>query len=145
MKLLRPSGCLILISLLLTVACGQNRGDNAPTTSTPVPIPPPYTALTNPLLAEAAVLTHGAELYTLYCATCHGDTGQGDGPGAVNLNPQPAPLAQTGQRVSDAYLFWRISDGGQVEPFNSAMPPWRFSLSESDRWSLVHYLRSLGM
>jgi len=37
----------------------------------------------------AAVLTHGARAYELYCRACHGDHGDGKGPSASGLQPPP--------------------------------------------------------
>jgi len=37
----------------------------------------------------AAVLTHGARAFELYCRACHGDKGDGKGPSAPGLRPPP--------------------------------------------------------
>ena len=108
------------------------------------PIPDDYADLSSPVEATEESLTHGGELFTTYCATCHGDGGMGDGPAAANLDPVPAPIAHTSQMMGDNYLFWRISEGGQGDPFNSAMPAWGAALSEQDRWDLINYMRALG-
>jgi mono/diheme cytochrome c family protein len=47
--------------------------------------------------------------------------------------------------LSDGYLFWRASEGGTFEPFNSAMPPWKDVLSENERWQVITFLRSLSV
>lgn len=71
------------------------------------------------------------------CNACHGDTGKGDGPGAAALNPKPADwTAKAVQDQTESCLFWKITTG------RGAMVPWA-SLSETERWSLVHYIRSL--
>lgn len=46
--------------------------------------------------------------------------------------------------LSDDYLFYRISEGGNVAPFNSAMPAWKEILTETERWDVINYTRSLG-
>jgi hypothetical protein len=46
--------------------------------------------------------------------------------------------------MGDSYLFWRISEGGAMEPFNSAMPAWKDVLDEEARWNVIHYIRALG-
>ncbi len=43
----------------------------------------------NPLAADAAALAAGRDLYASNCATCHGDAGRGDGPGAGQADPPP--------------------------------------------------------
>jgi hypothetical protein len=44
--------------------------------------------------------------------------------------------------MSDAYLFWRISDGGAQ--FSTAMPAWKDALDEQTRWDLINYVQALG-
>jgi mono/diheme cytochrome c family protein len=107
------------------------------------PIPPEYADLTNPIPADAASLARGQALYQANCATCHGDEGQGDGPAAAGMDPPPAPIAHTAQMLSDAYLFYRLSAGGDMAPFNSAMPAFEDSLDEHERWDVINYVRSL--
>lgn len=46
--------------------------------------------------------------------------------------------------LSDTYIFWRITEGGLDEPFNSAMPPWETVFNEEQRWQLVNFVRSLS-
>ena len=75
---------------------------------------------------------------------CHGETGLGDGVAAAGLNPAPPSIAMTSQMLGDDYMFWRISEGGAMEPFNSAMPTWKAVLSEDQRWDVINYVRSLG-
>lgn len=108
------------------------------------PIPAEYAGLTNPIPADEESLARGAETYANLCATCHGDGGMGDGPAGVSLDPVPAPIAHTSQMLGDDYLFWRISEGGAMEPFNSAMIAWKDSLDENARWDVINYIRALG-
>ena len=107
-------------------------------------IPPEYAGLENPIPANTASLARGQAFYEANCAACHGDEGRGNGPAAAGLDPQPAPIAQTSQMLSDAYLFYRISEGGEMAPFNSAMPAFKESLDESQRWDVINYVRSLN-
>jgi len=107
-------------------------------------IPAEYNGLENPVPADEASLARGAEIYEAQCTTCHGDEGMGDGPGAAGLDPAPAPLSQTGRMLADAYLFWRISEGGAMAPFNSAMPTWKASLDEEARWDVINYVRVMS-
>jgi mono/diheme cytochrome c family protein len=108
------------------------------------PIPEVYAELANPVTADDASLERGAELYTIHCASCHGDGAMGDGPAAAGLDPAPVPIAHTSQMMSDSYLFWRVSEGGTLEPFNSAMPSWKGVLDEQARWDVINYMRALG-
>jgi mono/diheme cytochrome c family protein len=108
------------------------------------PIPDEYAGLSNPVTADEASLQRGAQVYTTHCAACHGDGGMGDGPAGAGLDPAPAPIAHTSQMMGDSYLFWRIREGGAMEPFNSAMPTWKGTLDEQARWDVINYVRALG-
>lgn len=108
------------------------------------PIPQEYVGQISPIAADEASLARGEETYTLLCASCHGDGGMGDGPAGAALDPAPAPIAHTSQMMGDDYLFWRISEGGAMEPFNSLMPGWKGSLDEQARWDVINYVRALG-
>lgn len=107
--------------------------------------PDEFASLTNPFAEDAAAIEKGQETFLSICSTCHGEQGLGDGPAAEALDPKPATLAdqQMMMELSDGYLFWRISKGGQMEPFNSAMPAWETGLSQEQRWQLVSFLRTL--
>ncbi len=109
-------------------------------------LPAEYEGLTNPLAGDEAAVAAGAELYSINCATCHGDEGEGDGPAAAGLDPMPASLADVDMMstMEDAYIFWRITEGGAMEPFNSAMPAWGEAFSEDEIWQLVTFVRTLG-
>ncbi len=44
--------------------------------------------------------------------------------------------------VVEAYAFWRVSEGGPglppvATPWDSAMPVWKFDLTEEDRWKVL--------
>jgi mono/diheme cytochrome c family protein len=91
-------------------------------------IPEVYAGLSNPTAADAELLERGVAIYASSCAVCHGDGGMGDGPGAVNLDPPVSAIAHTSQMLSDAYLFWRTSEGGQGNPLYSTMPTWKETL-----------------
>jgi mono/diheme cytochrome c family protein len=108
------------------------------------PIPAEYASLISPVEATEESVERGGEIYVTNCATCHGDGGMGDGPTGANLDPVPAPIAHTSQMMGDNYLFWRISEGGAMAPFNSAMPAWKDVLDEEQRWDVSNYVRALG-
>jgi mono/diheme cytochrome c family protein len=105
-------------------------------------VPEEFAGLKNPILANDESLARGEEIYITHCATCHGDYGNGDGPGGASLDPAPAPIAHTSQMMSDAYLFWRITEGGI--PFETGMLPYRDILDEQGRWDVINYVRALG-
>src|SRR3989449_602767 len=94
--------------------------------------------------ADAAMIAGGREIYTTRCAVCHGDSGDGKGPAALALPLKPANFRDKDgvAEMRDNYWFWRVSEGGQVEPFKSegsAMPPWKGQLSVEERWAVMAY------
>jgi cbb3-type cytochrome oxidase cytochrome c subunit len=78
-----------------------------------------------PKLASVETPARGHEVYLHNCASCHGQGGEGDGPGAAGLHPRPANLAEheyTLDRLS--FALWNGIAG-------TAMPAWR-DLSAQD-------------
>lgn len=108
------------------------------------PIPEGYAGMTNPIPASETSLRKGQSLFTVNCSPCHGDAGLGDGVASPVLTPQPAPVALTSRMMNDDYLFWRISEGGLMPPFNSAMPAWKTAFSVDEIWDLINHIRSLS-
>ncbi len=107
-------------------------------------IPEEYAGLSNPIAADDDSLARGMEIYATNCASCHGDGGMGDGPAGTGLDPVPAAIAHTSQMLGDDYLYWRVSDGGTMEPFNSSMIAWKGVLDEQARWDVINYVQALG-
>ncbi len=105
-------------------------------------IPAEFAGLTSPIAADDTSLARGQAAYELYCVSCHGLSGMGDGVAAATLDPVPAPVARTSQMLGDDYLFWRISEGGMH--LATAMPAWQGALDEGVRWDLINYMRALG-
>ena len=100
--------------------------------------------LAPPAWTDPAVLTRGKAIYSVRCAVCHGDSGDGKGPAAANLPLKPPDLrdARMIQEMTPSYWFWRVSEGGFVEPFRSKgsiMPAWKDVLSVEERWAVIAY------
>lgn len=145
---------MLLAGMGLFAACTANPSNSSSGTAARVdmagmmerhmaPVPAEYASLRNPVAADAESLARGQAIYQANCVACHGEKGWGDGPAAATLNPPPAPIAHTASMLSDAYLFYRISEGGNQAPFSSAMPAFQQALDERARWDLVNYMRSL--
>jgi mono/diheme cytochrome c family protein len=93
----------------------------------------------NPVLANESSLTAGRTIYLKRCAACHGKTGNGDGPDAVDLGIHPAKFSDPKlEEESDGALFWKISVG------KKPMPDYGRRLSPADRWHVVNFLRTLA-
>ena len=102
----------------------------------------------------------GAEMYTAYCAACHGATGKGNGPVAVAMKSSPANLtllaAKNNGKFPSAEVYTAIKGdtGALVAAHGTAdMPVWGTmfnSMSHSDPGevhlrlaNLVHYIESM--
>jgi mono/diheme cytochrome c family protein len=137
----------LTIILLGLTACGgtatQNSlfGDDDPGRNPPVP--EEYAGLANPYIGDPDAIAEGDILYQANCSSCHGFTGEGDGTASAGLEPKPKNLAENQPNLSDSYLFWRISEGGLMEPFNSLMPGWKGLLSEKRIWQVIAFLRTM--
>ncbi|MDQ6886470.1 MAG: cytochrome c/FTR1 family iron permease [Gemmatimonadota bacterium] len=86
-------------------------------------------------------LAAGRALYAANCASCHGDRGLGDGPGARGMKPAP-PAIGSAEVMKDATpaLLYRVMSVGIP---GTQMPAWASRLSPQDRWNLVSYLHSM--
>jgi mono/diheme cytochrome c family protein len=133
-----------LVSAIVLAACGAGSSPTQPP-GTPVPTPPSdYAGKTNPVANDQAAADAGKQIFESNCSSCHGMDAKGDGPAASALDPKPANLADLLPNFSDAYIFWRVSEGGAMPPFNSQMPTWKNSLSEDQIWQVITYLRSIA-
>jgi len=129
---------LMMVGVLALSACGG--GGAATEAGEEVDVPAPYTGKTNPHDGQADAAAAGKTLFETNCASCHGVTGKGDGPAGTALDPKAADLAAA-TNVGDDFLFWRISEGGGMEPFNSSMPAFKGVLSEDEIWQVVTHIR----
>jgi mono/diheme cytochrome c family protein len=98
----------------------------------------PTTYVQNPVPLTVAALAHGHRLFQAHCTTCHGVEGRGDGPAAATLSPPPSDLTATHlDDHTDGDLFWWLTHGMP----DTAMPAWEGTLSATERWQVIHYLR----
>lgn len=91
--------------------------------------------------ASVPNLRQAASRYDEQCAACHGQTGQGNGPAATNLNPPPIAFADSSRAAKRTpfALYEAISQGidGTSMASYSALP-------EQDRWALAFYVGSFA-
>ena len=92
----------------------------------------------NPVAATEPSLAAGRKIYSKTCVMCHGKTGDADGPAVIELNIHPAKLSDPKLATeSDGSLFWKVTTG------KKPMPTYGKRFSETDRWNLVNYIRTL--
>lgn len=127
---------LVVLALMtfILIACGDGETATPETLET---VPAEIAGQTNPYGVEA--VTQGAEVYKVYCASCHGETGLGDGVAGASLIPPPKNLVELQSMVEDDYLFWRISAG----KLGTAMVAWKGILTDEQIWQVVSFIRTL--
>jgi mono/diheme cytochrome c family protein len=94
------------------------------------------TIVTSPVSPYAQTHYSGAELFTTYCASCHGTSGRGDGPVGEHLKVLPADLTQIAKRNGGTFpsgQIHRIIDGRQLVKAHgdSQMPVWGDAFSRT--------------
>jgi mono/diheme cytochrome c family protein len=89
-------------------------------------------------------LFEGRALYAMNCRACHGDSVAGDGPMADGFKLRPINFTDNGtiETIVEGYTFWRVANGGpglptEATPWDSAMPEWKLSLTEAQRWRII--------
>ena len=100
----------------------------------------PTSYVPNPLPPGPAMVERGAALFRTHCAPCHGPAGRGDGTAAAALAVPPADL--TAEHVddhTDGDIFWWLTYGMA----GTAMPGFEHTLSDTERWQLIRFVRSL--
>ena len=95
-----------------------------------------------PVGVDMAALERGRERFQIYCAACHGMTGEGDG-----------LIVRRGFRRPPSFYDDRLQEG--VTPAShffdvvtngwGAMPDYAESISPEDRWKIIAYLRALQL
>lgn len=145
-------GFSLAVSLVGLSGCSRNKTASNTPPSTPASPTPTKTEDTRsepvpvPSQTDESQLATGKQLYGDYCASCHGDAGDGNGLAARFVYPKPRNfrdakfrLVSTTNRIpSDDDLMHTIGRGMP----GSAMFPFEH-LSEGDRNALVAYVRQL--
>jgi mono/diheme cytochrome c family protein len=79
----------------------------------------------------------GDTLYQTFCATCHGQTGKGDGPVGRRLGAPPI-VSDRSKAFSDGYLYSIVRYG------RGLMPRYGDKVYDPvDRWAIVNHVRRL--
>lgn len=99
-------------------------------------VPAENAAKRSPFAFTDSIRKAGDNLYLTNCKSCHGDPGKNNAVKLVPLPPDPAS-AQT-QKNSDGELFHKLSAG------RGLMPSFKNTLSATDIWRLVAYIRSFN-
>ncbi|MFK7873408.1 MAG: FTR1 family protein [Oligoflexales bacterium] len=86
-------------------------------------------------------LVRGEQLYSQLCASCHGDTGHGDGPASPGLEPPPRNFHNTeAMETASPLKFFNIQTTGLE---GTSMVSYKDVLSAEQRWDIAFYLLGL--
>ena len=90
---------------------------------------------------DGATLARGAAVFRTACASCHGESGHGDGPAARGVLPPPAnltdPVIMGAKSRADLYRQLLLGVAG------TSMPAFERTLADSDRWAVAAYVQTL--
>lgn len=85
------------------------------------------------------------ENYVMNCAPCHGETGKGNGPLAVEsiggVKPRNLNNAKLMSARTDDDLFNATKLGGESVRFFGRMPSWRDTFTDAEIKQIVRYIR----
>src|SRR6188472_1581961 len=114
-------------------------GNNPEQANDPWKAPASADTIKSPVSFNAETSKKGEELYFLYCFSCHGETGSGEGPAGAQMVIKPANLHDVKvTKQSDGAIFWKITNGrGNMIPFKDV-------LKTEERWQLVSFIRKLS-
>ncbi len=96
--------------------------------------------LKNPLAASEENLAEGKRLYEINCTPCHGANGKGDGT-IVQDGKYPPPPSYDSDRIkttAEGKMYFSITYGKNL------MGSYASSLSPTERWQVIHYIRTLS-
>jgi mono/diheme cytochrome c family protein len=95
----------------------------------------------------------GQQMFTSYCAPCHGRTGKGDGPAAPALTPRPTDLSQLTKKHAGTFPDKDFEDklsGAAMSPAHGStdMPVWGPILRQAGNdtlrlYNLKKYIQTL--
>ena len=93
-----------------------------------------------PLSVDAALVARGRERFDIYCAPCHGQTGQGDGMVVRRGYRRPPTFHQDRLRNERPGYFFDVMTNGF-----GAMPDYAAQVPVRDRWAIAAYIRALQL
>lgn len=154
-------GVLYIILLVFLIDLGAeyvktldyNKLFKAPTllamdTNMRVPLPVKKGAITPPVdvgkfsTPNPELIAKGKELFNTNCASCHGETGQGNGPAGAALNPPPRNFVnpqtwKNGPKISQMYVTLQEGIPNTGMASFSIIPP-------EDRFAIIQYVQTFN-
>ena len=136
MKMWKPNFTLAGLALCLVGAAMPSLADDSGAKGSPSAVFPASTV-------------RGEVVYRKACLACHGENGDGNGPGAAPLNPKPRDFTKglykfhstsMGERPTDEDLLRVITNGIP----RTQMPSWKYALTAQERADVVAYIKGFS-
>lgn len=125
--------CLSALTFSLFISCKSSSNQNDEWKA-----PEDASKLVSPFAATTAAFQKGKEIYNLYCATCHGEVGFGDGPARGPSGKRPANFHDEKIKMqTNGELFWKLTSG------RKDMPSFEKILTEEQRWQVISYVSNM--
>lgn len=97
-------------------------------------------------ISQAPAITpdpaRGAPLYAQHCSVCHGDSGAGDGPAGIGLEPPPSNLRDTARL--DRLSLYDLYNATGLGIAGTDMPAFADQLDDRQRWDIATYIASFS-
>ncbi len=91
----------------------------------------------NPYKATPESIARGKVMYGIYCSTCHGASGKGEGLVGQKYVPPTDLTTEYVQDKLDGDIYYTITNGGLA-----IMPSYGDSMNKPDRWHIVNYIKN---
>ncbi len=131
--------CLAL-SCFASSSTAQDKPKDSQAAPAEFKIPPEDAKKVSPLKSDASTIAEGKKLFSSQCYLCHGKDGDGKGElvADMKLKLHDYHDAAALKDKTDGELFYILSKG------KGQMPGEGDRLSETQRWQLIAYIRSLA-
>ncbi|QOC22495.1 c-type cytochrome [Wenzhouxiangella sp. AB-CW3] len=95
---------------------------------------------------SAADVEAGETKFKQLCATCHGDSGKGDGPAGRALRPAPPDMSDPAwqEETTDDHIRLVTEKGGPAAGLAPTMTAFGHTLDDDDLDNVVAFIRSLA-
>ena len=124
-------GAIMFTTVLISFTASQDKQPK------PWEVPAEYKSMENPVEADKASINTGKQLYMKHCASCHGRTGEGDGPKSRRLETFSGDFSKEAyQKQTDGEMFYKTKFG------RDEMPGYEGKVSDKDIWHMVNYMRT---
>jgi cytochrome c len=92
--------------------------------------------LKNPVPLNRNTVERGRHMFLTYCLPCHGPEGDGNGTIVPLFTMPPSLHSEKVRKWSDGAIYFVVQNGQNL------MPSYASQIEPSDRWAIIHYIRS---